>query len=84
MAKKPKSVKACVPEIRSRRVPNPYGPGQTEERVLWCKTHEERMGGQVATANSTGHRYAQYSVEKEWTKHIRKVKRKPIVTKRKG
>lgn len=72
--------KKCVPKIRSRRVENPYGPGKVEERSLWCTTCKVNMGGQVASANSTGHRYAQIQVEQSWKKHVRSMaqKRSPI------
>lgn len=61
----------CRPEIRSRMVRDPYGQGcKTEERSLWCATCNVRLGGQVASANPTGHRYAQLMAEKAWSEHV--------------
>ncbi len=65
------STEPCKPQIKKRYVKDPYHEGQkTELHTLWCKTCRVKIGGQVASANNAGHRYAQQMVEKGWKEHV--------------
>lgn len=59
------------PKITERMVKNPYGSGKVTERSAVCSICGYFFGGQVASANMTGHRYAQQQMVEAWKKHKR-------------
>ncbi len=60
----------CRGQVRRTRVKDPYCDGEmTESDDAYCVRCNEHLGGQVRSANPTGHRYAQKMVDDAWSAH---------------